>query len=83
MGFPKPTFQFKLPSVYDGIPLDCRIYTPFSIDQNGDVKKWRTQGAIIAHPYAPLGGCYDDPVVKTATEELLSLGYIVLTFNFR
>lgn len=83
MSSPKPSFRFTIPSVYDGTPLDCRIYRPFSIDQNGEGKKWRTQGAIVAHPYAPLGGCYDDPVVKTVTEELMALGYMVLTFNFR
>jgi alpha/beta superfamily hydrolase len=39
--------------------------------------------AIVAHPYAPLGGCYDDPVVASMGNALLDAGYIVGTFNFR
>jgi hypothetical protein len=40
-------------------------------------------GAILAHPYAPLGGCYDDPVVSIVGTELLRAGYVLGTFNFR
>lgn len=39
--------------------------------------------AIIAHPYAPLGGSYDDPVVGNAGAEMLALGWVVGTFCFR
>ncbi|KAF2223725.1 hypothetical protein BDZ85DRAFT_318937 [Elsinoe ampelina] len=41
------------------------------------------KAAIIAHPYAPLGGTYDDPIVLACAETLLGQGYIVATFNFR
>lgn len=41
------------------------------------------KAAIVAHPYAPLGGCFDDPVVGAMTEELLNGGYVVGTFNLR
>lgn len=41
------------------------------------------RGAIVAHPYASLGGCYDDPVVSFIGGELLGNGYVVGTFNFR
>jgi len=41
------------------------------------------KGAIIAHPYAPLGGSYDDAVVLAIVDELLSSGWVVGTFNFR
>ena len=44
---------------------------------------WQKRGAIIAHPYGPLGGCYDDPVVQSVVTEVLKHGFIVGTFNFR
>ena len=37
----------------------------------------------MAHPYAPMGGCYDDRVVGIVVEEFLKLGWVVGTFNFR
>lgn len=43
----------------------------------------RIKGAVVAHPYAPMGGCYDDPVVMEVVETLLGKGYVVGTFNFR
>lgn len=41
------------------------------------------KGAIIAHPYALLGGCYDDGVVLSAAAEIHKQGFVVGTFNFR
>ena len=43
----------------------------------------RKKAAIIAHPYAPLGGSFDDHVVSETTKLLLDHGFIVGTFNFR
>lgn len=43
----------------------------------------RKKAAIIAHPYAPLGGSFDDNVVHEATKILLDYGFIVGIFNFR
>jgi hypothetical protein len=37
----------------------------------------------MAHPYAPMGGSYDDRVVGIVTDEFLKAGWIVGTFNFR
>lgn len=37
----------------------------------------------MAHPYAPMGGCYDDRVVGIVVDEFLKAGWIVGTFNFR
>lgn len=74
---PVPAFTFTLPSVQDDTTLDCRLYLP-----HADAYK-AGRGAVIAHPYAPLGGSYDDAVVITVAEKLLSLGWIVATFNFR
>jgi len=38
---------------------------------------------VVAHPYAPLGGNYDDRVVGIVADELLKEGFVVGTFNFR
>ncbi|KAF1949129.1 hypothetical protein CC80DRAFT_497715 [Byssothecium circinans] len=37
----------------------------------------------MAHPYAPMGGSYDDRVVGIVVDEFLRKGWIVGTFNFR
>jgi len=37
----------------------------------------------MAHPYAPLGGSFDDPVVGMVGNEILKHSWILLTFNFR
>jgi alpha/beta superfamily hydrolase len=81
MSLPSPTFTFTIPSVHDDTILNCRLYLSqkHSTLQNEQVPK----GAIIAHPYAPLGGCYDDPVVQSVGKVLLTAGYVVVTFNFR
>lgn len=76
MVLPEPTLSFTIPSIHDDTTLDCRLYLPHAhIDTR--------RGAIIAHPYAPLGGCFDDPIVETTAAELLKAGCIVGTFNFR
>ncbi|KAL4782470.1 Alpha/Beta hydrolase protein [Aspergillus varians] len=80
---PSPTLSFIIPSVYDGIQLACRIYLPHQLSDLHATSKWRVRGAIVAHPYASLGGCYDDPVVSFIGGELLDAGYVVGTFNFR
>ncbi|KAB8239662.1 uncharacterized protein BDW43DRAFT_296037 [Aspergillus alliaceus] len=78
MTLPIPTYAFTVPSLHDGTPLDCRLYLPRVSLEPGTIR-----GAIVAHPYATLGGCYDDPVVSFVGGELLKSGYIVGTFNFR
>ena len=82
----QPTFAFAIPSLEDDLPLDCRIYQPSDLNERLEASERShvpIKGAIIAHPYAPLGGCFDDPVVLSVTETLLERGYIVGTFNFR
>ncbi|KAE8134335.1 Alpha/Beta hydrolase protein [Aspergillus pseudotamarii] len=79
MYLPSPTYSFTIPSLHDETPLDCRLYLP----HHSSLQLETIRGAIIAHPYAPLGGCYDDPVVSFVGGELLKTGYIVGTFNFR
>ncbi|KAL2163603.1 hypothetical protein VTH06DRAFT_5661 [Thermothelomyces fergusii] len=80
---PSPNLTFTIPSLHDGLPLDCRIYHPASLAQVPNGTLWRKHAAIFAHPYAPLGGCYDDPVVDIVAGTLLQLGFLVGTFNFR
>ena len=81
----EPTFTFTIPSIHDGIPLDCRLYHPphSVLSPLNTELSWNPRGAIVAHPYAPLGGCYDDPVVLAAVTEILKQGFVVATFNFR
>jgi hypothetical protein len=86
MGLPEPTLAFTIPSVYDDITLDCRIYHPADdsdyTGESGSCMK-RKRCAIVAHPYAPLGGCCDDPVVGIVAAEVLKEGLVLCTFNFR
>lgn len=75
---PKPNHTFQLPSIHDSLPLDCRLYYPRNQNNTSCLN-----AAIVAHPYAPLGGSYDDPVVALVGRALLRNGYVVATFNFR
>jgi hypothetical protein len=81
MCLPKPGYSFTIPSIHDDTTLDCHLYHPKQHRDPGLLRE--TKAAIVAHPYAPLGGCYDDPVVASMGEALLDAGYIVGTFNFR
>ncbi|CAP93423.1 hypothetical protein EN45_110700 [Penicillium chrysogenum] len=83
MDLPSASFSFYLPSIYDGNKLECRIYLPPALQNIESATTWPSRGAIVAHPYATLGGCYDDPVVSFIGSELLQAGCIVGTFNFR
>ncbi|KAI7376671.1 hypothetical protein KC336_g19721, partial [Hortaea werneckii] len=80
---PNPLYAFTLPSLNDDTPLACRIYHPKNIQLETPDGQADLGGAVIAHPYAPLGGSYDDAVVLSVTETLVNEGYIVMTFNFR
>ena len=82
---PSPTLNFTIPSIQDNLVLQCRVYhpaclAPTSISQ---LEEWQKKAAIVAHPYAPLGGCMDDPVVAVIVSLLLKQGFVVGTFNFR
>jgi len=78
MSLPKPCYTFTIPSIHDNTPLDCRLYHP-TFNQ----RKTVVSAAIVAHPYAPLGGSQDDPVVSIIGSVLLKHGFVVGTFNFR
>lgn len=81
MALPVPRSAFTIPSLHDDLELDCRIYYPQSSGKTA--AKLGRSFAIIAHPYAPLGGSYDDPVVALAGSALLKNGITLGTFNFR
>lgn len=58
---------------------------------NGEAHAWdslrwttkRKKAAIIAHPYAPLGGSSDDHIVQQTAGILVKQGFVVGLFNFR
>ncbi|EGP87979.1 uncharacterized protein MYCGRDRAFT_40222 [Zymoseptoria tritici IPO323] len=82
----EPAYTFTLPSIHDDIALSVRLYHPKNLSHViMDIKEPRLalKGAVIAHPYAPFGGCQDDHVVLAVTHCLLKQGYIVVTFDFR
>ena len=83
----EPHYSFTIPSIHDDTTLDCRIYHPDIYDKPSNnilrAPSWRKRGIVMAHPYAPMGGSYDDRVVSIVVDELLKAGYIVGTFNFR
>lgn len=80
-----PAYSFSIPSIEDDTFVDCRIYHPKNLQSTLRDAKARinVKAAVIAHPYAPLGGCFDDPVVLSISETLLDEGFVVGTFNFR
>ena len=78
---PKPSSSFTIPSIHDDKELECRLYHP-SKSTFGSGNHPR-RGAILAHPYAPLGGCIDDPVLQVVGEAILKQGYVLGLFNFR
>ena len=80
---PEPALTFTIPSLHDGTTLDCRIYHPLSLNPSPRSPTWQRHAAIVAHPYAPLCGSYDDPVVEAVGVQLLRKGFLVATFNFR
>ena len=79
----EPHYSFTIPSIHDDTTLDCRIYHPDVLDTAGVSPRWRKRGVVMAHPYAPMGGSYDDRVVSVVVDEMLKAGYVVGTFNFR
>ncbi|KAI9051805.1 hypothetical protein LZ554_004070 [Drepanopeziza brunnea f. sp. 'monogermtubi'] len=82
---PPATLSFTIPSIQEDVALDCRVYHPASLAPTSisHCAAWNKKAAIVAHPYAPLGGSYDDPVVGIIADLLLQQNYVVGTFNFR
>ncbi|KAI0536080.1 Alpha/Beta hydrolase protein [Xylaria digitata] len=81
---PRPSLSFTLPSISDNTKLDCRVFHPPSLCRPSHPSvPWSGNAAVVAHPYAPFGGCFDDPIVGVVAGTLLQLGFLVATFNFR
>ncbi|KAH8700156.1 Alpha/Beta hydrolase protein [Talaromyces proteolyticus] len=78
----RPQHEFYIPSVHDGTRLSCRLYQS-ELTQRTLQQPSVSKGAIVAHPYATLGGNNDDPAVGSIAAELVRNGYAVLTLNFR
>ncbi|KAK8075684.1 Acid phosphatase [Apiospora hydei] len=57
--------------------------SPEDKEQHTNAPPWGRHIAIVAHPYAPLGGSYDDPIVDVIGSILAQAGFVVATFNFR
>lgn len=67
-------------SINDAVPLHCVIcFQRSAVEKASNLLRC----AVVAHPYAPLGGTSDDPVVALVADTLISKGFIVATFNFR
>ncbi|KAH8726826.1 hypothetical protein GQ44DRAFT_649922 [Phaeosphaeriaceae sp. PMI808] len=85
---PESLYSFTIPSIHDDTPLDCRIYHPDALSDalwnaSEPEAPWQARGIVIAHPYAPMGGSYEDRIVGLVANEFLKAGWIVGTFNFR
>jgi alpha/beta superfamily hydrolase len=81
-----PHYSFTIPSIHDDTTLNCRIHHPDALSRpnsSDEILQWKKRGIVIAHPYAPMGGSYDDRIVGIVVEEFLRAGWIVGTFNFR
>lgn len=72
-----PTRSVKIEATRDH-KVRARLYLP----PNAASSK-PTKAAIIAHPYLPHGGSYNNHIVVSLAALLEELGYLVLTFNFR
>ncbi|CAA9965465.1 hypothetical protein P3342_011438 [Pyrenophora teres f. teres] len=83
---PDAHYSFTIPSIHDDTTLDCRIYHPNVLlkpKDSSEIVQWKRRGIVMAHPYASMGGSYDDRVVGIVVEEFLHAGWMVGTFNFR
>ncbi|KAH7327216.1 prolyl oligopeptidase-like protein [Rhexocercosporidium sp. MPI-PUGE-AT-0058] len=82
---PPPTSSFTIPSIQEDVILDCRVYHPASLAPTSisHLAEWNKKAAVVAHPYAPMGGSMDDPVVRCIVRLLLKQNFVVGTFNFR
>ena len=80
---PHPRLAFSVASLEDEVPIHCRLYAPYTT--GNPILKYapHTRLAIVAHPYAPLGGSQDDPIVHLIVRQLLKYGYFAVTFDFR
>lgn len=81
-GAPAPSLNLQIPSLHDSLLLPARLYLPPTYT-HPHPRPWPRRLAVLAHPYAPLGGSYDDRTVLRLAALLVSLDWVVATFNFR
>ncbi|KAF3918362.1 hypothetical protein ABW21_db0208462 [Orbilia brochopaga] len=63
--------------------VEARVYHPLEFPGSyGLRRRTARRAAVVAHPYASLGGNWDDPVVLGLVGLLIARGYVVATFNF-
>ncbi|KAF8471719.1 hypothetical protein BDZ91DRAFT_692653 [Kalaharituber pfeilii] len=74
---PLPSLALRVPSIYDKTLLETRIYVPH------ELQSVVQRIAVVAHPYATLGGNFNDHVVLNTVRILLGGGWVIGTFNFR
>lgn len=69
----------QVPSLHDSHNISCKLYINLDRKPSGS-----SNLAVVAHPYGPLGGSKDDPVVLLTVQSLMESGYdVVATFDFR
>ncbi|KAF3162540.1 hypothetical protein TWF788_001992 [Orbilia oligospora] len=81
---PSPILTLILPiPSHHSHTIEARVYHPSEFPQNyGLTPSTPRKAAVIAHPYASLGGTWDDPVVLSLVALLTRKGWVVATFNF-
>lgn len=76
------TLIIPVPS-YHNHTIEARVYHPPEFPQHyGISQNTPRKAAVVAHPYASLGGTWDDPVVLSLVALLTRKGWVVATFNF-
>ncbi|KAK6347308.1 hypothetical protein TWF696_007379 [Orbilia brochopaga] len=76
-----PVLTLMLPTGAGNV--EARVYHPAEFPaEYGAASASCRKAAVVAHPYASLGGNWDDPVVLALVGVLVARGWVVATFNF-
>ncbi|KAK6512507.1 hypothetical protein TWF481_001391 [Arthrobotrys musiformis] len=82
-GPPSPVLTLLLPvPSHQTHTIEARVYHPDFPSTYGLSRHTPRKAAVLAHPYAPLSGNWDDPVVLSLVSLLTKKGWVVATFNF-
>ncbi|KAK6538616.1 hypothetical protein TWF694_010194 [Orbilia ellipsospora] len=78
-----PVLTLIVPTTSHDLNVEARVYHPSEFPSNYGVDRTHPRkAAVVAHPYASLGGSWDDPVVLSLVSLLIRKGWVVATFNF-
>lgn len=77
----KEEVDLRVPST-DNVILETRLFVP-QLQQQGNLQRRRETLVILAHPYGPLGGNFNNPVIVSLFTLFASLGFSTLRLNFR